>query len=252
MSHQPHASQPTSHLKVLARGSGAGTGTWSCSCSGTTCHACPRAPVGRTQARSPVGCRHLMGCRDTWSPAGCWHLGSLWDASMHGLPWDAHTYGTPWDTGTRCPCGMRAHTVPCGTQAGVVGTPKGPSLHQAKCHPRATTAQIPAGHPPCCPYGPRALPGLPGSTQSGTSLAVPEVAQVPAQPFSPQCTRWDQITSKRCSLRTCCVGVPCCWWLGSARAGRHCAAGPLHSTGTMVFGKHRYHRGTPRELSKPD
>lgn len=64
---------------------------------------------------------------------------------MHGLPWDVHTYGTPWDTGIWCPCGMHAHTVPCGTQAGVVGTPRGPPSHQVKCHPRAATCP---GHKP--------------------------------------------------------------------------------------------------------
>lgn len=210
-----------------------------------------------------------MGCTQARSPV---------DA---GISRDAGTRGPQQDAGTWGPCGMPAcmashgmctHMVPHGSQAS--GVPVGCMHTQSPVghrqgwwkHPRdlpytrsnATQEPPPAqGTNPCwsptrLPARPRTLPGLPGSTQTGSCLAVAEVAQVPAQPFSPQCTRWDQITSKRCSLCACCVGVPCCWWFGSARAGRHCATGPLHSTGTMVFGKHQYHRGTPREVSKPD
>ena len=215
MSHQLHASSPTKSPEGAHLGKQCGHGDaelllwW----HNLTCVF--QGPRGTHTSMLPCGMRAhtvlhgmktpgvLMGCMHAWSPVGCQHLASLWDAGMHGLPWDAHTYGPPWDTGIWGPCGMHAHTVPCGTQAGVLGTPKGPPFHQAKCYRRATTCpwhkSLPVTHQAACPlaHGPSALPGLPGSTQGHTCPAVAqEGAQMPAQPFGPLRTRWDQITSK--------------------------------------------------------
>jgi len=140
---------------------------------------------------------------------------------------------------------MRTHIVPRGTQAPGVpvgcmhtqspvghsrgaGNAQGTSLlHKAKCHPRATACprhrSLPTTHQAACrrAHGLCALPGLPGSTQDSTCPAVAEEgAQMPAQPFGPRCTRWDQITSESEMLVTHVLGgclPPLAAWLCPCR-----------------------------------